>query len=101
MVVYILLPVTRCWSRRFALTPAACPERHHSQLRTMIQCGQVVMVVSGEAIRLGDSRTDSAKSPTSLRIRAGQIYGAEEVRACSRRGGQGGGVGWGCRGGYS
>lgn len=51
------------------------------------------MVVSGEAIRLGDSRTDSAKSRTSLRIRAGQLYGAEEVRACDRRGGQGGGVG--------
>lgn len=51
--------------------------------------GQVIMVVSGEAIKLGDARNDSAKSPTSLRIRAGQLYGAEEVRACSWQGGRG------------
>lgn len=42
---------------------------------------QVVLVESGESVRLGDSRAASQKSYSSLRIRAGQMFGAEEVNA--------------------
>lgn len=37
------------------------------------------MIESGEAIRLGDPQADSVKKYSSLRIRAGQTFGAEEV----------------------
>jgi len=47
------------------------------------------MVESGEAVRLGDPQADTKKTSTSLRIKAGQIFGAEEVSVgragrCSR-----------------
>lgn len=37
------------------------------------------MVESGEAIGLGDPMADTKKTHSSLRIRAGQMFGAEEV----------------------
>lgn len=37
------------------------------------------MVDSGEAIRLGDPQADSVKNQSSLRIRTGHMFGAEEV----------------------
>lgn len=42
---------------------------------------QIVVVESGEAIRLGDPQADSMKNCSSLRVRTGQMFGAEEVRA--------------------
>eukprot|EP00903_Cladosiphon_okamuranus_P014480 g13431.t2 len=40
---------------------------------------KVVMIESGEAIRLGDPQEDSMKAHSSLRVRTGQMFGAEEV----------------------
>ncbi len=37
------------------------------------------MVEAGEAVRLGDPTADTKKTYSSLRIRAGQMFGAEEV----------------------
>lgn len=42
---------------------------------------KVIVVESGEAIRLGDGRADSTRNESSLRIRTGRMFGAEEVRA--------------------
>ncbi|CAM9477031.1 unnamed protein product, partial [Hapterophycus canaliculatus] len=39
----------------------------------------ILIVESGEAIRLGDPRADSVKNYSSLRVRAGQMFGAEEA----------------------
>lgn len=44
------------------------------------------MVASGEAIRVGDRRVDSMKKASSLRIRAGQMFGVEEVRMYAETG---------------
>lgn len=45
-----------------------------------IFCYQVILVESGEAVRLGDEVEDSMKTGSSLRIKSGQMFGAEEVR---------------------
>ncbi|CAN0436844.1 unnamed protein product [Pylaiella littoralis] len=43
----------------------------------------VLLFESGDSVRLGDSRADSMKNGSSLRIRAGQVFGAEEAMSGS------------------
>ncbi|CBJ26997.1 hypothetical protein Esi_0051_0101 [Ectocarpus siliculosus] len=40
---------------------------------------KVLLVESGEAVRLGDPRENTIRNYSSLRIRAGQLFGAEEA----------------------
>eukprot|EP00752_Nemacystus_decipiens_P007815 g6980.t1 len=58
--------------------------RHEQPAATVVQrkgaaVDKVVIIESGEAIRLGDRQADSMKNHSSLRIRTGQMFGGEEV----------------------